>query len=97
MVLVPDTTQAKLYKEQIAPNLAPGNMLMFAHGFNIRFGDDRAAAGRRRVDGRAEVAGHRVRELFVEGAGTPALFAVHQDATGQARATDAVVRARASA
>src|SRR5262249_11372997 len=38
MVLVPDTTAAQLYREQIAPNLAPGNMLMFAHGFNIRFG-----------------------------------------------------------
>jgi ketol-acid reductoisomerase len=61
-------------------------MLMFAHGFNIRFG---AITARPDVDV-AMVApkspGHRVRELFVEGAGTPALFAIHQDATGQARA-----------
>ena len=61
-------------------------MLMFAHGFNIRFG---TITVRPDVDV-AMVApkspGHRVRELFVEGAGTPALFAVHQDATGQARA-----------
>src|ERR1700720_2644338 len=86
MVLVPDTTQAQLYKDEIAPNLSPGNMLMFAHGFNIRFG---TIVPRRDLDV-AMVApkspGHRVRELYVEGAGTPALFAVHQDATGQARA-----------
>ena len=57
MILIPDTSQAKVYREEIAPNLAPGNMVMFAHGFNIRFGDDHRAAGRRRLDGRAEVAG----------------------------------------
>src|SRR5436189_2165056 len=86
MVLVPDTTAAQLYKEQIAPNLSPGNVLMFAHGFNIRFG---TIVPRPDID-MAMVApkapGHRVRELFQEGAGTPALFALHQDATGQARA-----------
>ena len=73
MVLVPDTTAAKVYREAIEPNLAPGKMLMFAHGFNIRFGT---------VTPRADVdvtmiapksPGHRVRELYVEGAGTPAL------------------------
>jgi ketol-acid reductoisomerase len=86
MVLVPDTTQAQLYKEQIEPNLAPGKMLMFAHGFNIRFGTvvPRADIDVAMVAPKAP--GHRVRELFQEGAGTPALFAVHQDATGQARA-----------
>jgi ketol-acid reductoisomerase len=87
MVLVPDTTQAQLYTDQIAPNLSAGNMLMFAHGFNIRFG---TIVPRPDIDV-AMVApkapGHRVRELFQEGAGTPALFAIHQDATGQARAT----------
>src|SRR5689334_19169653 len=86
MVLVPDTTAAELYRDQIAANLEPGNMLMFAHGFNIRFG---AIVPRADIDV-AMVApkspGHRVRELYVEGAGTPALFAIHQDATGQARA-----------
>ena len=86
MVVAPDTTQAQLYKDQIAPNLAPGNLLLFAHGFNIRFG---TIVPRPDIDV-AMVApkapGHRVRELFVEGAGTPALFAIHQDATGQARA-----------
>ena len=85
MILIPDTAQAKVYREEIEPNLAPGDMLMFAHGFNIRFG---AIAPRADVDV-AMVApkspGHRVRELYVDGAGTPALMAIHQDATGAAR------------
>ena len=86
MVLVPDTTAAKLYKDAIEPNLAPGKMLMFAHGFNIRFG---TVTVRPDVDVTMvapKAPGHRVRELFVEGAGTPALVAVHQDATGHAKA-----------
>src|SRR5216110_2099275 len=86
MILIPDHVQGKIYREEIEPNLQPGNMLMFAHGFNIRFG---AITPRADIDV-AMVApkspGHRVRELFVEGAGTPALFAIHQDATGHARA-----------
>src|SRR6266853_1449005 len=86
MVVAPDTVQASLYEEEIGPNLAPGNMLMFAHGFNIRFG---TIVPRPDIDV-AMVApkapGHRVRELFQEGAGTPALYAIHQDATGQALA-----------
>ena len=85
MVLVPDTTAAKLYKDSIEPNLAPGKMLMFAHGFNIRFG---TITVRPDVDVSMvapKSPGHRVRELYVEGAGTPALFAVHQNATGKAQ------------
>jgi ketol-acid reductoisomerase len=86
MILIPDHVQGKIYREEIEPNLEPGNVLMFAHGFNIRFG---AIAPRADLDV-AMVApkspGHRVRELFVEGGGTPALFAVEQDATGHARA-----------
>ena len=86
MVLVPDTVQATLYKESIRPHLTAGKTLMFAHGFNVRFGtldlpDD--------VDVSMvapKSPGHRVRELFQEGAGTPALVAVHQDPSGQARA-----------
>ena len=85
MILIPDTSQGKVYREEIEPNLAPGDLLLFAHGFNIRFG---TITPRPDVDV-AMVApkspGHRVRELFVEGAGTPALFAIHQDATGKAR------------
>src|SRR6186997_1928413 len=86
MVLVPDTTAASLYKDAIEPNLAPGKMLMFAHGFNIRFG---TVTVRPDVDVTMiapKAPGHRVRELYVEGAGTPALIAIHQDATGQAKA-----------
>src|SRR6266853_3110311 len=86
MILTPDTGQARLYTDDIEPNLKQGGMLMFAHGFNIRFG---TIAPRKDLDV-AMVApkspGHRVRELYVEGAGTPALFAIHQDGTGNARA-----------
>src|SRR5947199_2323202 len=82
MILIPDHVQGKIYRDEIEPNLQPGNMLMFAHGFNIRF---EAIVPRTDIDV-AMVApkspGHRVRELYVEGAGTPALFAVQQDATG---------------
>jgi len=86
MVLVPDTAQAKLYRESILPHLTPGKMLMFAHGFNIRFG---TITPPKTIDV-AMIApkspGHRVRELFIEGGGTPALVAVEQDATGHALA-----------
>jgi len=85
MILIPDQHQAKVYRDEIEPNLAPGNMVMFAHGFNIRFG---AIKVRQDVDVSMvapKSPGHRVRELFVEGAGTPALFAIEQDATGKAR------------
>src|ERR1051325_8357785 len=50
MVLIPDTSQAKVYRDEIEPNLAPGNMLMFAHGFNVRFGWITAAPRLRRAD-----------------------------------------------
>jgi ketol-acid reductoisomerase len=86
MILIPDTSQARVYRDEIEPNLKPGDMLMFAHGFNIRFG---AIKVRKDVDVSMvapKSPGHRVRELYVEGAGTPALFAIEQDATGHARA-----------
>ena len=86
MVLVPDTTQASLYRDAIAPNLTDGKTLMFAHGFNIRFGTIQPPAGVDVSMMAPKSPGHRVRELYVEGGGTPALLAVHQDATGQARA-----------
>jgi ketol-acid reductoisomerase len=86
MVLVPDTTQASLYRDAIAPNLTDGKTLMFAHGFNIRFGTIQPPAGVDVSMIAPKSPGHRVRELYVEGGGTPALLAVHQDATGQARA-----------
>ena len=86
MVLVPDTSAATVYKEAIAPNLSKGKMLMLAHGFNIRYGTIKPPADVDVTMIAPKSPGHRVRELYVEGGGTPALIAVHQDATGQAKA-----------
>jgi len=86
MVLVPDTYQAKLYQEAIAPHLKAGKMLMFAHGFNIRFGTIQPPKDIDVTMIAPKAPGHRVREVFTEGGGTPCLVAVHQDATGQAKA-----------
>jgi ketol-acid reductoisomerase len=86
MLLVPDTSQAKLYTTEVLPHLAPGNTLMFAHGFNIRFG---TITPRPDIDVSMiapKGPGHRVRETFEAGGGVPALIAVHQDATGKAHA-----------
>ncbi|MDR1990375.1 MAG: ketol-acid reductoisomerase [Acidobacteriaceae bacterium] len=86
MVLVPDTTAAKLYADAIEPHLTAGKMLMFAHGFNIRFGTIKVRPDVDVTMVAPKSPGHRVRELYVEGAGTPALIAVHQDGTGKAKA-----------
>src|SRR3954447_16963815 len=87
MILTPDTTQPEIYKTSIEPFLTAGKTLMFAHGFNIRFG---TVTPPKDVDVSMiapKSPGHRVRELFVEGGGTPALVAIEQDATGHALAT----------
>jgi ketol-acid reductoisomerase len=85
MVLLPDTSQARVYAGEIAPNLKAGDMLMFAHGFNVHFA---TIAPPTDVDV-AMIApkgpGHLLRRTYEEGIGTPALVAVHQDATGRAR------------
>ena len=86
MILTPDTTQAGIYAEQIAPHLSAGNMLMFAHGFNIRFKTIEPPADVDVTLIAPKAPGHRVREVFLEGGGTPALIAVEQDATGHAQA-----------
>jgi ketol-acid reductoisomerase len=86
MILTPDTTQRAIYEQHINPNLAPGNMLMFAHGFNIRFGQIIPPKDIDVTMVAPKAPGHRVRELFMEGVGTPGLLAVEQDATGQAKA-----------
>ena len=86
MIPTPDTTQATLFREAIEPSLSAGKMLMFAHGFNIRFGTITPPAHVDVTMIAPKAPGHRVRELYQEGAGTPALLAVHQDATGQAKA-----------
>jgi ketol-acid reductoisomerase len=87
MILTPDTGQAKLYREEIRPGLKPGNTLMFAHGFNIRFGTIEPPEGVDVSMIAPKAPGHRVREVFKEGQGTPGLLAVHKDATGRAKAT----------
>ena len=85
MVLVPDTVAAGLYRDAIKPNLKPGDTLMFAHGFNVRFGTLDLPKDIDVSMIAPKSPGHRVRELYQEGAGTPALLAVHQDASGRAR------------
>jgi ketol-acid reductoisomerase len=83
-LLAPDTAQPAIYKEQIEPHLGVGKTLMFSHGFNIRF---ETIIPPEDVDVcmvAPKAPGHRVRELFQEGEGTPALLAVHQDASGKA-------------
>ena len=85
MVLAPDTSQAAIYSEKIAPYLKPGKTLMFGHGFNIRFG---TIVPPEEVDVSMiapKAPGHRMRELYVEGGGVPSLLAVAQDASGQAK------------
>ncbi len=86
MILAPDTKQAKIYKDSIEGRLTKGKMLMFGHGFNIRFGAIVPPADVDVTMIAPKAPGHRVREVFVEGGGTPALLAVHQDATGNAKA-----------
>lgn len=84
MILVPDTVQAAVYSEHIADNLKPGSMLMFAHGFNIHYGEIVPPENVDVTMVAPKAPGHRVREVFKEGAGVPGLLAVHQDASGQA-------------
>ncbi len=84
MVLVPDHLQADIYSKEIAPHMTAGKTLMFAHGFNIHFGQ---VVPPKDVDVTMiapKAPGHRVRELFTEGVGVPALVAIHQDPSGKA-------------
>jgi ketol-acid reductoisomerase len=84
MILVPDHIQADLYNTEIAPHMTAGKTLMFAHGFNIHFGQITPPADIDVTMVAPKAPGHRVRELYTEGIGVPALVAVHQNATGQA-------------
>jgi ketol-acid reductoisomerase len=85
VVLTPDVGQAKLYRDSIQPNLEPGNLLMFAHGFSIHFGQVEPPANVDVTMVAPKAPGHLVRSTYVEGNGTPALIAVQQDATGRAK------------
>lgn len=86
MVLLPDTLIADCYNDEIAPNLSEGNAVFFAHGLNIRFELVKPVAGLDVVMAAPKGPGHLVRRTYTEGGGVPALIAVHQDATGGARA-----------
>jgi ketol-acid reductoisomerase len=84
MILVADHIQAELFHHEIAPHMTPGKTLMFAHGFNMHFKQIEAPEGVDVSMVAPKAPGHRVRELFTEGVGVPALVAVHQDASGKA-------------
>src|SRR5690349_20591284 len=85
MILIPDEKQKSVYKASIEPNLRAGQTLMFAHGFNIHFGQVVPPAFVDVSMIAPKAPGHRMRELFVEGVGVPGLLAVHQDVSGQAK------------
>lgn len=85
MVLLPDTKQGRIYAQDIKPHMTAGKTLMFSHGFNILYGQ---IVPPEDVDVSLvapKAPGHRVRELYVDGVGTPGLVAVHQNASGQAK------------
>ena len=85
MILINDEKQAALYNESVKPNLEPGNMLMFAHGFAIHFGQIIPPADVDVTMIAPKGPGHTVRGQYQEGKGVPCLVAVHQDATGKAK------------
>jgi ketol-acid reductoisomerase len=84
MILTPDHIQGDLYQNEIAPNLSAGKTLMFAHGFAIHFGQIQPPANVDVSMIAPKAPGHRVRELYTEGVGVPALVAVAQDSSGNA-------------
>jgi len=86
MIALPDTVQKAVYDAEIEPNLRPNQLLMFAHGFNIRFGRIQPPAGVDVGMVAPKGPGHLVRSVYEQGGGVPALFAVEQDASGTARA-----------
>jgi ketol-acid reductoisomerase len=86
MMLVPDELMGDLYEAEIRPGLVPGNVLLFAHGFAVHFGQVVPPAGVDVVMAAPKGPGHLVRRTYVEGAGTPGLVAVAQDASGTAKA-----------
>jgi ketol-acid reductoisomerase len=86
MILAPDTRQPKIYRDEIAPHLTAGKTLMFSHGFNIRYETIKPPASVDVTMIAPKAPGHRVRETYQAGEGTPALLAIEQDASGQAQA-----------
>jgi len=86
MILLPDEKQREVYYRDIADNLVPGNALLFAHGFNIHFGQIVPSPDVDVLMVAPKGPGHLVRRVYTEGGGVPALIAVYQDATGNAKA-----------
>jgi ketol-acid reductoisomerase len=84
-MLLPDGPQAQVYADEVAPNLAPGAALLFAHGFSIHYGRIAPPAGHDVIMVAPKGPGHILRRVFEDGYGIPALIAVQQDASGQAR------------
>ncbi|MFD1178514.1 ketol-acid reductoisomerase [Paenibacillus puldeungensis] len=84
-ILMPDETQAAVYHSEIAPNLKKGAALMFAHGFNVHFGQIVPSQDNDVLLVAPKSPGHMVRRTYVEGFGVPGLIAIHQDATGKAK------------
>ncbi len=87
MILLPDQLHRQVYHESIAPGLAPGKTLMFAHGFNIHFSQIVPPPTIDVSMVAPKAPGHMMRTIFTQGSGAPALFAVHQDVSGRARET----------
>jgi ketol-acid reductoisomerase len=86
MVLLPDEKHGEVYREQIADGIAPGNMLLFGHGFSIHYGEVEPPAGVDVALVAPKGPGHLVRRQYTEGSGVPGLIAVHRDAAGNAQA-----------
>lgn len=84
-MLLPDESQAHTYREEVAPHLRKGQMLLFSHGFNIHFGQIQPPEDVDVAMVAPKSPGHLVRRVYVQGAGVPGLVAVHQDATGRAK------------
>jgi ketol-acid reductoisomerase len=85
MMCLPDTKQAEVYRNEIQPNMKPGSMLMFCHGFNIHYQTIKPPKGIDVTMIAPKAPGHRMRRVFEMGLGVPCLVAVHQDATGRAK------------
>lgn len=85
VLLVPDTVQARVYADCVAPELKPGGLLVFAHGYNLHFGGIRPREDLDAVLVAPLGVGDQVRDVFVRGGGVPGMIAVHRDASGQAR------------
>ena len=83
-ILLPDHVQKGVFEREIEPNLEPGAAVLFAHGFNVHFGEIKAGPGHDVIMVAPKGPGHRLRQLFEAGAGTPGLVAVAQDASGSA-------------